>query len=143
MPGKPHSHPTQAREANAGKDWFDLPAPPAALLPQWKREAEALQLRNSLDPKRFYKGGKQKLPKHFAIGRVLPGRNAGDSLAEGAEDAKARRNAKGFINEVLEDKDGQRYAKRKFSELQSERGQQYGKKKKAKEHLKRIDRKRR
>lgn len=113
------------------------------MLPQWRREAEALQLRNALDPKRFYKGGKQKLPKHFAIGRILPGRNAGDSLAEGAEDAKARRNAKGFINEVLEDKNGQRYAKRKYSELQAERGQQHGQKKKAKETLKRIERSRR
>ncbi|TIB58732.1 hypothetical protein E3P78_03822 [Wallemia ichthyophaga] len=130
----------ESKESTAGKDWFDLPAPPSALLPQWRREAEALQLRNSLDPKRFYKGGKQKLPKHFAIGRILPGRNAGDSLADGAEDAKARRNAKGFINEALEDKDGQRYAKRKYNELQAERGQEYGQRKKAKETLKRMDR---
>ncbi|EIM20015.1 Fcf2-domain-containing protein [Wallemia mellicola] len=134
----------EAREATTGKDWFDLPAPPAALLPEWKREAEALQLRNSLDPKRFYKGGsKLKLPKHFAIGRILPGRNAGDSLAEGAEDSKARRQARGFVNELLDDKTSQRYSKRKYSELQAERGQEYGQKKKAKETLKKMERKRR
>lgn len=116
-----------------------MPAPPTALLPQWKREAEALQLRNSLDPKRFYKGGSnKKLPKHFAIGRILPSRNAGDSLAEGAEDARSRKYAKGFANELLQDNQSQTYAKRKFGELQSERGQAYGQKKRSQETAKRM-----
>ena len=62
----------QQKKATTGPDWFDLPAPAAADLPKLHREVEALRLRNSLDPKRFYRKeegdgkGIKGLPKHFA-----------------------------------------------------------------------------
>ncbi len=49
--------------------WASLPAIPSALLPQLKRDYQALSLSNSLDPKRFMKGGnaKGKVPEKFAV----------------------------------------------------------------------------
>jgi hypothetical protein len=63
----------QLRKATAGSDWYDLPAPDAADLPRLHREVEALRLRNTLDPKRFYRKeegegkGIKGLPKYFAV----------------------------------------------------------------------------
>lgn len=61
------------KNKTAGPGWFDLPAPAEADLPHLYREAEALRLRNQLDPKRFYRKeegegkGIKGLPKHFAV----------------------------------------------------------------------------
>jgi len=63
----------QLRNATAGPDWYDLPAPREADLPRLSREVEALRLRNQLDPKRFYRKdegegkGVKGLPKYFAV----------------------------------------------------------------------------
>ena len=63
----------QLKEKTAGPGWFDLPAPDAADLPRLYREVEALRLRNTLDPKRFYRKdpgegkGVKGLPKHFSV----------------------------------------------------------------------------
>lgn len=70
-------NPEQQRKTTAGPDWFDLPAPAEANLPKLYREVEALRLRNSLDPKRFYRKeegegkGIKGLPKHFAVSTLL------------------------------------------------------------------------
>jgi hypothetical protein len=46
-----------------------MPSTRADLLPQMKRDYQALALANSLDPKRFMKGGGRanKVPEHFAV----------------------------------------------------------------------------
>ncbi|KAI0055866.1 Fcf2-domain-containing protein [Artomyces pyxidatus] len=109
----------------AGSDWFDLPAPAAADLPRLYREVEALRLRNQLDPKRFYRKdegegrGIKGLPKYFAIGKVIPtstpfGGASGDNLAR----AERKRT---LVDELVDDAEARRYAKRKFSDLQGVR----------------------
>ncbi|KAH7913414.1 Fcf2 pre-rRNA processing-domain-containing protein [Hygrophoropsis aurantiaca] len=114
------------KNKTTGPSWFDLPAPAEADLPRLHREVEALRLRNQLDPKRFYKKdegegkGIKGLPRHFAIGTILPsstpfGTASGDNLAR----AHRKRT---FVDELVDDAEAKRYAKKKFEELQSVRG---------------------
>jgi hypothetical protein len=58
------------RTQSANSAWSSLPTIPSALLPQMKRDYQALSLGNSLDPKRFMKGGEKgrgKVPEKFAV----------------------------------------------------------------------------
>ncbi|KAJ7175767.1 Fcf2 pre-rRNA processing-domain-containing protein [Mycena filopes] len=114
------------KNKTAGPDWFDLPAPAEADLPRMYREVEALRLRNHLDPKRFYRKeegegkGIKGLPKHFAIGTIITattpfGTPSGDNLT--------RSNRKRtLVDELVDDAEAKRYAKRKFDDLQTVRG---------------------
>ncbi len=55
---------------SANDAWSSLPTIPSSLLPQMKRDYQALSLGNSLDPKRFMKGGEKargKIPEKFAV----------------------------------------------------------------------------
>lgn len=114
------------KNKTAGPDWFDLPAPSEADLPRLYREVEALRLRNQLDPKRFYRKdegegkGIKGLPEHFAIGTIIPastpfGTASGDNLTH----ANRKRT---LVDELVDDAEAKRYAKKKFNDLQAERG---------------------
>ncbi|CAA7261366.1 unnamed protein product [Cyclocybe aegerita] len=116
----------ELKKKTAGPDWFDLPAPAEADLPRLHREVEALRLRNQLDPKRFYKKeegegkGIKGLPKYFAIGTILPtttpfGTPSSDNLTR----AHRKRT---LVDELVDDAETKRYAKKKFEELQVVRG---------------------
>ncbi|KAF7288587.1 hypothetical protein HMN09_01387800 [Mycena chlorophos] len=114
------------RQQTAGSDWFDLPAPAEADLPRLYREVEALRLRNQLDPKRFYRKeegegkGIKGLPKYFAIGTILPSSAPfGTASADNLTRAK-RKNT--LVDELVDDAEAKRYAKRKFEDLQTIRG---------------------
>jgi hypothetical protein len=113
------------KEKTAGPKWFDLPAPAEADLPRLHKEYEALRLRNQLDPKRFYRKdpgerrGIKGLPKHFAIGTIIPtttpfGGPSSDSLPRSAR-------KRTLVDELVDDAEARHYAKRKFNELQSSR----------------------
>ncbi|KAN0087439.1 Fcf2 pre-rRNA processing domain containing protein [Tylopilus felleus] len=109
-----------------GPDWFDLPAPAEADLPRLHREVEALRLRNQLDPKRFYRKddgegkGVKGLPKHFAIGTILPTTTPfGTASTDNLPRAHRKR---ALVDELVDDAEARRYAKQKFDELQSVRG---------------------
>ncbi|KAG6876364.1 hypothetical protein C0993_003660 [Termitomyces sp. T159_Od127] len=116
----------ELKNKTAGSDWFDLPAPAEADLPRLYREVEALRLRNQLDPKRFYRKeegegkGIKGLPKYFAVGTILPsstpfGTASGDNLTR----ANRKRT---LVDELVDDAEAKRYAKKKFEELQKVRG---------------------
>ncbi|TFY68809.1 hypothetical protein EVG20_g3403 [Dentipellis fragilis] len=134
---------SQLKNKTAGPDWFDLPAPADADLPRLYREVEALRLRNQLDPKRFYRKdegegkGIKGLPKHFAarripcvivvcyadvvmqIGTIIPtstpfGTASGDNLTR----AERKRT---LVDELVDDAEARRYAKKKFTDLQGVR----------------------
>jgi hypothetical protein len=59
----------QPQPKSASQEWASLPSIPSSLLPQMKRDYQAMNLANSLDPKRFMKGGKKstKIPENFAV----------------------------------------------------------------------------
>jgi hypothetical protein len=108
-----------------GPKWFDLPAPAEADLPRLYKEYEALRLRNQLDPKRFYRKdpgegrGIKGLPKHFAIGTIVPtstpfGGPSSDNLPRSAR-------KRTLVDELVDDAEARHVAKRKFNELQANR----------------------
>lgn len=127
----------------AGPGWFDLPAPRESDLPRLHREVEALRLRNQLDPKRFYRKdegegkGIKGLPKYFAvrpslfpsfhifnglfqIGTIIPSKTLfGGASADNLTRANRKRT---IVDELVDDAEAKRYAKKKFEDLQSIRG---------------------
>ncbi|KNZ80961.1 rRNA-processing protein fcf2 [Termitomyces sp. J132] len=116
----------EIKNKTAGSDWFDLPAPAEADLPRLYRDVEALRLRNQLDPKRFYRKdegegkGIKGLPKYFAIGTILPSSMPfGTASGENLSRANRKRT---LVDELVDDAEAKRYAKKKFEELQSVRG---------------------
>jgi len=127
------------KEKTAGPGWFDLPAPSPSDLPRLYREVEALRLRNRLDPKRFYRKdegegrGIKALPKHFAIGTIVATNTPfGGSTSDNLTRAERKRT---LVDELVDDADARRYAKKKFNELQSKRARPgYRKKKTLRKH---------
>ncbi|KAF8322457.1 Fcf2-domain-containing protein [Clavulina sp. PMI_390] len=114
------------KDATAGPGWFDLPAPPASELPRLAREVEALRLRNSLDPKRFYRKEDTRagpLPKHFALGHIVAegGAFEGGGGGRGRDDLPRAARKRTIVDELMADDEARTYAKRKFAELQSVR----------------------
>ncbi|ESK95048.1 deoxynucleotidyltransferase terminal-interacting protein 2 [Moniliophthora roreri MCA 2997] len=116
----------ELRNETAGPDWFDMPAPAEADLPRLHREVEALRLRNQLDPKRFYRKeegegkGIKGLPKHFAIGTIVSTNTPfGGSSGQNLTRAERKRT---MVDELVDDAEAKRYAKKKFNDLQSVRG---------------------
>ncbi|KAH7885361.1 Fcf2 pre-rRNA processing-domain-containing protein, partial [Phlebopus sp. FC_14] len=114
------------KNRTAGPGWFDLPAPSEADLPRLSREVEALRLRNQLDPKRFYRKdpgegqGTKGLPKHFAIGTILPSNTPfGTASTDNIPRAQRKR---ALVDELVDDAETRRYAKKKFGDLQETRG---------------------
>ena len=54
------------RDSTKGKGWYDMKAP--ELTEETRRDLEVLQMRNALDPKRFYKkNDREGLPKYFQV----------------------------------------------------------------------------
>ncbi|KAF5360403.1 hypothetical protein D9756_004769 [Leucocoprinus leucothites] len=116
----------ELKKQTAGPDWFDMPVPLEADLPRLHREYEASRLRNQLDPKRFYRKdesegkGIKGLPKYFAVGKIV----ATESPFGGSSSDNLPRNQRKrtLVDELIEDAEAKRYAKKKFNELQSIRG---------------------
>ncbi|KAF9077568.1 Fcf2 pre-rRNA processing-domain-containing protein [Rhodocollybia butyracea] len=116
----------ELKNKTTGPDWFDLPAPAEADLPRLYREVEALRLRNQLDPKRFYRKeegegkGIKGLPKHFAIGKIVTTNTPfGEPSGENLTRAERKRT---LVDELVDDAEMKRYAKRKFEDLQKVKG---------------------
>ncbi|KIY67113.1 Fcf2-domain-containing protein [Cylindrobasidium torrendii FP15055 ss-10] len=115
-----------AKKVTAGAGWFDMPAPAAADLPRLHREVEAMRLHNQLDPKRFYRKdegegkGIKGLPKFFQIGTVVSEKMPFGGASSGNLTRAERKRT--LVDELVDDAEAKRYAKRKFNELQSVRG---------------------
>lgn len=62
----------QPRKATTSELWASIPTPRADILPQMRKDYRALALANSLDPKRFMKGGSksEKVPESFAVSYI-------------------------------------------------------------------------
>ncbi|KAG8807260.1 hypothetical protein FRC17_004550 [Serendipita sp. 399] len=113
----------ELRAKQAKRGYFELPTPDAAELAKIQREAEAIRLRNSLDPKRFYRKAAaislKNIPKQIALGTILPTTTPfGTASTDNLTRAERKRS---IVEELVEDSEARRYAKRKFDELTSVR----------------------
>lgn len=133
----------QLKKQTTGPDWFDMPAPAEADLPRLYREVEALRLRNQLDPKRFYRKdegegrGIKGLPKYFTVNLLFSAKITGAHYllqigrivetespfgGPSAENLPRNQRKRTLVDELIDDAEAKRYAKKKFNELQAVRG---------------------
>mmetsp|Transcript_7280 Transcript_7280/g.8345 ORF Transcript_7280/g.8345 Transcript_7280/m.8345 type:complete len:189 (-) Transcript_7280:139-705(-) len=95
------------------RDWFEIKTP--ALTQELKEDLRALQLRNYMDPKRFYKANdSKKLPKVFQVGTIIAGA-ADDRFSRLTRKERKTR----FVDEILADQRITSYSKRVFREIAS------------------------
>ncbi|KAJ2771346.1 rrna-processing protein fcf2 [Coemansia nantahalensis] len=100
------------REQTAGKQWFGMKAP--AMTPELKNDLRVLQLRNVLDPKRFYKKSttSKQIPKYFEAGTIVEGPTEFYSARLTKKERRTN-----LVDEVLADKKSRDYLKRKIGEI--------------------------
>ncbi|KAJ2743744.1 rrna-processing protein fcf2 [Coemansia sp. BCRC 34301] len=100
------------KELTAGKKWFGMKAP--VLTPELKNDLRVLQLRNVLDPKRFYKkdASAKKIPKYFEVGTIIEGPTEFYSSRLTKKERKTT-----LVDELLADKQARDYFKRKVNEI--------------------------
>merc|ERR1712062_216430 len=111
------------REKTKGADWYNMSAP--ELTEERKNDLELLQMRNVLDPKRFYKkNNSENLPKYFQIGTVVD--NASDFYTDRVS-KKDRKQT--MVDELLADAEFQKYQKRKYVEIIKDKERNSGKRK--------------
>ena len=114
--GGPQSDGGLRKKKTLGKGWFDME--PVVMDEALKRDVKMIQLRNYMDPKRFYKNpDKSKAVLH--VGTVI----------EGSGEFKSSRMTKrerqsSILGEILADKQIKQYTKRKYAEIQDSKPQQ-------------------
>jgi hypothetical protein len=98
-----------------GKEWFDMKAP--ELTPELREDLKAINLRNVIDPSRFYKKmDRNNIPKFFQVGTIM------DNIIEGKRNRLKKEEVKGRIaEEFLESDIVKNYSLKKFEELQTQR----------------------
>merc|ERR1719158_2353729 len=105
----------QAREKTKGSDWFDMKAP--EMTEEVKRDLEVLQMRNAIDPKRFYKkNDRSVLPKYFQIGQYVDG-----PLDRHVNKGEKKGKNKSLVDELMADAEFKKYNKRKYTEIIEEK----------------------
>ncbi|WVF68780.1 hypothetical protein IAT40_003552 [Kwoniella sp. CBS 6097] len=107
----------QPRKATTSELWATIPTPRSDLLPQMKKDYQALALANSLDPKRFMKGGSRsdKVPESFAIGTMV---DAPRHLQATTLMKERKYRAGEVVQGLIKDDSTGDYAKRKYGDLQ-------------------------
>ena len=104
------------RAATSGAGWFDLPSQP--MTRELARELRLIELRNVLDPKRFYKRaekGKAK-PAYVAVGTVISAPHEYYSSRMTREER-----SQSIAQNIMTNQSNQTYLKRRFDSLQDER----------------------
>ncbi|XP_007485053.2 deoxynucleotidyltransferase terminal-interacting protein 2 isoform X1 [Monodelphis domestica] len=119
----------EERKKTAGDGWFGMKAP--ELTTELKNDLKALQMRASMDPKRFYKkNDRDGFPKYFQVGTIV------DSPADFYHSRIPKKQRKRtIVEELLADSEFRRYNKRKYTEIMMEKaanaaGKKFRKKKK-------------
>ena len=103
------------REKTKGSDWFDMKAP--EMTEEVKRDLEILQMRNAIDPKRFYKkNDRTVLPKYFQIGQYVDG-----PLDRHSNSGQKKSKNKSLVDELMADAEFKKYNKRKYTEIIEEK----------------------
>ena len=104
----------QAREKTKGSDWFDMKAP--EMTEEVKRDLEVLQMRNAIDPKKFYKkNDRNVLPKFFQIGQYV------DGPLDRVSSSEKKSKKKSLVDELMADAEFKKYNKRKYTEIIEEK----------------------
>lgn len=98
---------------NLGKGWFDMQ--PMKLDDNVRRDIKMIQMRNYLDPKRFYKNP-DKLGAVLHVGTVIEGPSEYKSSRLTKKERK-----QSIVDEILADKSIKDYSKRKFNEIQADK----------------------
>ena len=112
------------KEKTLGKGWFDMK--PTSMDSGLKADIKMVEMRNYLDPKRFYKNP-DKIRKVLHTGTVIEG------AAEYTTARMSRKERKqSLVGEIIADKKIKDYTKRKYVELQTEKEQRRGVKSKGK-----------
>lgn len=103
----------EENEKTAGSGWNHLPA--SELTEEQKRDWMVLQMRNALNPKRFYKKNDHKEPpKYFQVGTII------ETPADFYHARVPNRERKQtIVEELLADAEFQKYGKRKYAEALS------------------------
>ena len=112
----------EERKRSLGKGWFDIA--PAEMNETLRADMKVVQMRNYLDPKRFYKNP-DKMKNIIGVGTVI----------EGPEEYTTQRMSKHerkqtLVGEILADRSIKDYTKRKYAEIQQDREKNSRKKKK-------------
>ncbi|KAI2637511.1 Fcf2-domain-containing protein [Xylaria nigripes] len=102
-----------AHKADAGPQWFNLPA--TDLTPELRRDLQLLRMRDVLDPKRHYKKDASRgIPEFSQVGTVVPGPTDYFSARMTKKDSKRT-----LLEQVLETEDTTRRFKSKYGEIQA------------------------
>ncbi|KAI3643309.1 hypothetical protein MP228_012864 [Amoeboaphelidium protococcarum] len=125
--------------SDAGSDWYHMPR--TEITPEIEQDLRLIQMRNVLDPKRFYKkdnsilqgalakgankkaGGNKKgqvKSAFFQIGTVLGGTGV-DTAINNADSVKGARNGGGIVEALLQDERSREYYKRKFDAVREKK----------------------
>lgn len=103
------------REKTKGSNWFGMKAP--EMTEEVKRDLEVLQMRNAIDPKRFYKkNDRSVLPKYFQIGQYVDG-----PLDRHSKNGQKKSKKKSLVDELMADAEFKKYNKRKYAEIIEEK----------------------
>lgn len=108
-------HKKAERDKTKGSDWYDMKAP--EMTEEVKRDLEILQMRNAIDPKRFYKkNDRTVLPKYFQIGQYVDG-----PLDRHSNKGEKKSKSKSLVDELMADAEFKKYNKRKYTEIIEEK----------------------
>ena len=113
MMAPPLKPPKVAKPETVGKGWFDMK--PMKVDEKLKRDIKIIQMRNYLDPKRFYKNP-DKIGKVLHVGTVIEGP---DEYLSSRLTGRERKQT--IVEEILGDSQLKDYAKRKYNEIQYEK----------------------
>lgn len=101
------------REATAGAKWFDLPAKELEI--EDKLTIDALKLRETLNPSRFYKKkSTEKVGKHFQIGTVIE-----HPMDYYSSRATRKERKQTLIDELISDAEFKKNVKRRYNRLRA------------------------
>ena len=113
MMAPPLKPPKVVKPETVGKGWFDMK--PMTVDEKLKRDIKIIQMRNYLDPKRFYKNP-DKIGKVLHVGTVVEGP---DEYLSSRLTGRERKQT--IVEEILGDSQLKDYAKRKYNEIQFEK----------------------
>lgn len=102
-----------SREATAGSRWFDLPAKDLEV--EDKLTLDAIKLRGTLDPSKFYKKkATDKISKHFQVGTIVE-----HPIDYYSSRATKKERKQTLIDELITDAEFKRNVKKRYNRIRA------------------------